>query len=306
MGYAMPGAKTRASRTRSHSSTATCRAKSRWSAWRYSRAARHRGSGDKIYKDADFVAEIQRPRRSSPEIVTVKKGTGTEANQVDAITGATISSKAVVRIVNETACGVGRTSCRRRAREPPHSGAPAGERNGVMTKKRILRRTRQGNLARQPRLRTGAGHVPDARRHELGDQRRRDGRGDGVRAGGLEFPRIDLPQIIPKQVRISAYIIIIATFVTIADYTLQAMVPNGPQGARRVHLADRRELPDPRPAGGFRIPLPHPARGRGCTGHGRWLPARTVIARRRPRDPRRRLVVRRSGSSARTSSPGSS
>jgi len=30
---------------------------------------------------------------------------------------------------------------------------------------------------------------------------------------------------IPKQVRISCYIIIIATFVTVADYTLQALVP---------------------------------------------------------------------------------
>jgi electron transport complex protein RnfG len=36
-----------------------------------------------------------------PEIVAVKKGTKTQPNQVDAITGATISSKAVVRIINE-------------------------------------------------------------------------------------------------------------------------------------------------------------------------------------------------------------
>ena len=31
--------------------------------------------------------------------------------------------------------------------------------------------------------------------------------------------------LIPKQVRISCYIVIIATFVTVADYTLQALVP---------------------------------------------------------------------------------
>ncbi|MCK5719668.1 MAG: electron transport complex subunit E [Thiomargarita sp.] len=31
--------------------------------------------------------------------------------------------------------------------------------------------------------------------------------------------------VIPKQVRISCYIIIIATFVTVADYTLQALIP---------------------------------------------------------------------------------
>ena len=34
-----------------------------------------------------------------------------------------------------------------------------------------------------------------------------------------------LRKLIPKQVRISTYIIIIATFVTVADFTLEAMVP---------------------------------------------------------------------------------
>jgi len=34
-----------------------------------------------------------------------------------------------------------------------------------------------------------------------------------------------LKSLIPKQVRISTYIIIIATFVTVTDFTLQAMVP---------------------------------------------------------------------------------
>jgi electron transport complex protein RnfE len=33
-------------------------------------------------------------------------------------------------------------------------------------------------------------------------------------------------KFIPKQVRISTYIIIIATFVTVADFTLEALVPN--------------------------------------------------------------------------------
>jgi electron transport complex protein RnfG len=59
------------------------------------------GLGDKIYKDAEFVAEFS-ALSIEPEVVTVKKGTGTRDNQVDAITGATISSKAVVRIINET------------------------------------------------------------------------------------------------------------------------------------------------------------------------------------------------------------
>ena len=58
------------------------------------------GLGDKIYKDADFVAEFS-ALQVDPEIVAVKKGTKTGPNQVDAITGATISSKAIVRIINE-------------------------------------------------------------------------------------------------------------------------------------------------------------------------------------------------------------
>jgi len=58
------------------------------------------GLGDKIYKDLDFVANFD-ALAVDPEIVAVKKGTKTQPNQVDAITGATISSKAVVRIINE-------------------------------------------------------------------------------------------------------------------------------------------------------------------------------------------------------------
>ena len=59
------------------------------------------GLGDKIYKDMDFVDEFY-SLAIEPEIVAVKKGTKTANNQVDAITGATISSKAIVRIINET------------------------------------------------------------------------------------------------------------------------------------------------------------------------------------------------------------
>jgi electron transport complex protein RnfG len=59
------------------------------------------GLGDKIYKDMDFVGNFK-ALSVDPTIVAVKKGTKTGPNQVDAITGATISSKAVVRIINET------------------------------------------------------------------------------------------------------------------------------------------------------------------------------------------------------------
>lgn len=58
------------------------------------------GLGDKIYKDSEFVANFD-DLSSKPEIVTVKKGNKSALNEVDAITGATISSKAVVRIINQ-------------------------------------------------------------------------------------------------------------------------------------------------------------------------------------------------------------
>jgi len=59
------------------------------------------GLGDKIYKDLVFVGGFS-ALSVEPEIVAVKKGTKSSANEIDAITGATISSKAVVRIINET------------------------------------------------------------------------------------------------------------------------------------------------------------------------------------------------------------
>jgi Na+-translocating ferredoxin:NAD+ oxidoreductase RnfG subunit len=59
------------------------------------------GLGDKIYKDPKFVAEFH-GLAVEPAIKLIK-GHGEAANEVDAITGATISSKAVVRIVNQAA-----------------------------------------------------------------------------------------------------------------------------------------------------------------------------------------------------------
>lgn len=58
------------------------------------------GLGDRIYKDPDFVAEF-RDLAVEPRIEAVK-GHGEEPYEVDAITGATISSKAVVSILNAT------------------------------------------------------------------------------------------------------------------------------------------------------------------------------------------------------------
>ena len=58
------------------------------------------GLGDKIYKDSEFLANF-RALSIEPEIRLVKKGKKTRPNEVEAITGATISSKAVVRLIRK-------------------------------------------------------------------------------------------------------------------------------------------------------------------------------------------------------------
>ncbi len=59
------------------------------------------GLGDKILKDQDFLENF-RALHVDPQIVSVKHGAKTAANQVDAISGATISSKAIVSILNQS------------------------------------------------------------------------------------------------------------------------------------------------------------------------------------------------------------
>lgn len=56
------------------------------------------GLGDKIYKDAKWTGAF-RDLAAEPPVAAVKDGADAP-NEVDAITGATISSKAVVKIVN--------------------------------------------------------------------------------------------------------------------------------------------------------------------------------------------------------------
>jgi electron transport complex protein RnfG len=58
------------------------------------------GLGDKIIKDDDFRANFE-ALAVEPTIEPVKKGAKTSPNQVDCITGATISSEAVVKILNK-------------------------------------------------------------------------------------------------------------------------------------------------------------------------------------------------------------
>lgn len=57
------------------------------------------GLGDKIYKDQGFVGDFA-DLSVDPRVTCVKSGEKSAPNEVDAITGATISSKAVVSIIN--------------------------------------------------------------------------------------------------------------------------------------------------------------------------------------------------------------
>jgi len=59
------------------------------------------GLGDKIFKDAEFKTNFT-SLVVDPEIIPVKKGEKQNDNEVEAITGATISSKAVVKLLNNT------------------------------------------------------------------------------------------------------------------------------------------------------------------------------------------------------------
>ncbi|MCU7836851.1 MAG: RnfABCDGE type electron transport complex subunit G [gamma proteobacterium symbiont of Taylorina sp.] len=58
------------------------------------------GLGDKIFKDMDFVNEFKGLSIKS-DLKAVKKGKKIKETEIDAITGATISSKAVVKIINK-------------------------------------------------------------------------------------------------------------------------------------------------------------------------------------------------------------
>jgi electron transport complex protein RnfG len=83
------------------------------------------GLGDKIYKDAAFVGAFS-ALSIEPEIVAVKKGTSSQPNEIDAITGATISSKAVVRIINEAHAAWSAQLPAPGAEPPLEESAPSG------------------------------------------------------------------------------------------------------------------------------------------------------------------------------------
>jgi len=58
------------------------------------------GLGDKILKDEKFLGNFK-ALDVQPDVVAVKSGTKTHSNEVDSISGATISSKSVVKIISQ-------------------------------------------------------------------------------------------------------------------------------------------------------------------------------------------------------------
>lgn len=57
------------------------------------------GLGDKIEKDSSFVAEF---RDAIAPLRGVKQGEGNDSTEIDMITGVTISSRTLIRIINQT------------------------------------------------------------------------------------------------------------------------------------------------------------------------------------------------------------
>ncbi|UCF36411.1 MAG: FMN-binding protein [Acidobacteriota bacterium] len=57
------------------------------------------GLGDKIIKDLNFLSNFEN-LAIEPEVVSVAAGSKKNENEVDSISGATISSKAIVKIIN--------------------------------------------------------------------------------------------------------------------------------------------------------------------------------------------------------------
>jgi electron transport complex protein RnfG len=81
------------------------------------------GLGDKIFKDMDFVTGFQ---GVETPIVGVKQGAATGAeNEVDMITGATISSRTVIGIINHRVEALGTIMEAHAATDPRAPATPS-------------------------------------------------------------------------------------------------------------------------------------------------------------------------------------
>jgi electron transport complex protein RnfG len=110
------------------------------------------GLGDKIEKDRAFVGQFSGARAP---LVGVKRGKRSKPNEIDMVTGATISSKAVIRIINNTLQRLGPL-----VDAYAQDRSPWGPGNGPQTPD-----------ARRARAEPGPGSIPDSftgrRSHDL-------------------------------------------------------------------------------------------------------------------------------------------
>jgi electron transport complex protein RnfG len=70
------------------------------------------GLGDKIEKDAAWVGQFA---GAAPPLVATKAGAGDDPSRIDTITGATISSRAIVRIIDDSLARLGPALAKREA-----------------------------------------------------------------------------------------------------------------------------------------------------------------------------------------------
>ncbi len=211
------------------------------------------GLGDKIVKNTPFVAEfdgVEAPIQG----VKPDRNTGDPA-QVDMITGATISSKAVIAIINDRIAELGDLLAALSAR--PELNA-AGRYPPVGRREPMRATTPQQDFIRgiweeNPVLVQLLGLCPAlAVTNTVLNSLAMAGATIFVLLGSSLLVSL-LKKLIPHEVRISTYILIIATFVTIVDMALGGGSPRGLQGAGGLHRPHRGELHDPGPAGGLRI-----------------------------------------------------
>ena len=183
------------------------------------------GLGDKIETDPEFLANFERldvslertHQRWPKPSCRSSHGNKTHPWEVDGITGATISSKAIASILDGSAqYWVPRI--RRNLERLP--GRRVG--HGSLHQEQH-RRLHQGPLEGEPGVRPGARDVPGAGGLELGKKRAGHGLGNGVRPGDVQRRGVLAATFHPKEVRIATYILVIATFVTVVDYVIQAI-----------------------------------------------------------------------------------
>ena len=86
--------------------------------------------------------------------------------------------------------------------------------------------TAEGNYQGEPYLRADTGYVSHAGNHYFGYQRGGHGHSHHVRTHHVEHRHSLIKNLIPDKVRIPAFIVVIASFVTVIQLLMEAYVPS--------------------------------------------------------------------------------